>query len=59
MYTLSSSVQLQVQVLNLLVQLIQLRVNYCLLDNDEVTTSAAISCHDVCCCCLIVHIFAV
>lgn len=39
MYTLSSSVQLQVQVLNLLVQLIQLRVNYCLLDNDEVSNS--------------------
>ena len=35
MYTMSSSVALQTQVLNLLVQLIQLRVNYCLLDNDE------------------------
>ncbi|XP_067936803.1 huntingtin-like [Watersipora subatra] len=39
MYTMSSSVQLQTEVLNLLVQLIQLRVNYCLLDNDEIFLS--------------------
>ncbi|KAF6030712.1 hypothetical protein EB796_010963 [Bugula neritina] len=34
MYTMNCSVYLQTQVLSLLVQLIQLRVNYCLLDND-------------------------
>ena len=35
-YTISSSLQLQQQVLNLLAQLVQLRVNYCLLDSDQV-----------------------
>jgi len=36
LYTMSSAVRLQTEVLSLLTQLIQLRVNYCLLDNDEV-----------------------
>ncbi|XP_064193966.1 huntingtin-like [Anguilla rostrata] len=35
-YTTSTSVQLQRQVLDLLAQLVQLRVNYCLLDSDQV-----------------------
>ncbi|XP_056004424.1 huntingtin-like isoform X2 [Ostrea edulis] len=35
-YTVSSSLDLQQQVLDLLSQLIQLRVNYCLLDSDQV-----------------------
>ena len=40
LYTNSSDVTLQRQVLNLLVQLIQLRVNYCLLDSDQVHISS-------------------
>uniref|UniRef100_A0A3B3R269 Huntingtin n=1 Tax=Paramormyrops kingsleyae TaxID=1676925 RepID=A0A3B3R269_9TELE len=35
-YTTSTSVLLQKQVLDLLAQLVQLRVNYCLLDSDQV-----------------------
>ncbi|KAK1791163.1 hypothetical protein P4O66_002190 [Electrophorus voltai] len=35
-YTTSTSVVLQRQVLDLLAQLVQLRVNYCLLDSDQV-----------------------
>ncbi|XP_072319504.1 huntingtin isoform X4 [Eucyclogobius newberryi] len=35
-YTTSTSVSLQRQVLDLLAQLVQLRVNYCLLDSDQV-----------------------
>ncbi|XP_042638571.1 huntingtin [Orycteropus afer afer] len=35
-YTTTTSVQLQRQVLGLLAQLVQLRVNYCLLDSDQV-----------------------
>ncbi|XP_033480205.1 huntingtin isoform X6 [Epinephelus lanceolatus] len=35
-YTTSTSVALQRQVLDLLAQLVQLRVNYCLLDSDQV-----------------------
>ena len=35
-YTVTSVVPLQRQVLDLLSQLIQLRVNYCLLDSDQV-----------------------
>ncbi|CAG9862370.1 unnamed protein product [Phyllotreta striolata] len=35
-YTITSSVDLQCQVLQLLSQLIQLRVNYCLLDSEQV-----------------------
>ncbi|XP_078717925.1 huntingtin isoform X2 [Lampetra fluviatilis] len=35
-YTITTSVALQKQVLSLLVQLVQLRVNYCLLDSDQV-----------------------
>ncbi|KAF2983101.1 hypothetical protein EK904_011151 [Melospiza melodia maxima] len=35
-YTTTTSVQLQRQVLDLLAQLVQLRVNYCLLDSDQV-----------------------
>lgn len=35
-YTVTSDVALQVTVLELLTQLIQLRVNYCLLDSDQV-----------------------
>uniref|UniRef100_A0A8C9W2J2 Huntingtin n=1 Tax=Scleropages formosus TaxID=113540 RepID=A0A8C9W2J2_SCLFO len=35
-YTTSTSVLLQRQVLDLLAQLVQLRVNYCLLDSDQV-----------------------
>lgn len=37
-YTTTTSVQLQRQVLDLLAQLVQLRVNYCLLDSDQVGT---------------------
>ena len=36
LYTSTSDVELQKQVLNLLIQLIHLRVNYCLLDSDQV-----------------------
>ncbi|XP_064630020.1 huntingtin-like [Lineus longissimus] len=35
-YTITSSLDLQRQVLNLLAQLVQLRVNYCLLDSDQI-----------------------
>uniref|UniRef100_A0A061QFU3 Putative huntingtin n=1 Tax=Cupiennius salei TaxID=6928 RepID=A0A061QFU3_CUPSA len=35
-YTISSDVALQCQVLDLLAQLVQLRVNYCLLDADQI-----------------------
>ncbi|PSN49021.1 Huntingtin [Blattella germanica] len=35
-YTVTSDVQLQCQVLLLLSQLVQLRVNYCLLDSDQI-----------------------
>ena len=35
-YTITSQVELQQQVLNLLSHLVQLRVNYCLLDSDQV-----------------------
>lgn len=35
-YTITSNVDLQCQVLDLLAQLVQLRVNYCLLDSDQV-----------------------
>ncbi|XP_054721499.1 huntingtin-like [Uloborus diversus] len=35
-YTLASDVALQCQVLDLLAQLVQLRVNYCLLDADQI-----------------------
>ena len=35
-YTVTSSLELQEQVLDLLSQLVQLRVNYCLLDSDQV-----------------------
>lgn len=35
-YTVTSQLDLQRQVLDLLSQLIQLRVNYCLLDSDQV-----------------------
>ncbi|XP_060568114.1 huntingtin-like isoform X3 [Ruditapes philippinarum] len=35
-YTVTSSLPLQQQVLDLLAQLVQLRVNYCLLDSDQV-----------------------
>nr|XP_039263514.1 huntingtin-like [Styela clava]XP_039263521.1 huntingtin-like [Styela clava] len=35
-YTMTSSVNLQKHVLNLLAQLVQLRVNYCLLDSDQI-----------------------
>lgn len=35
-YTTTTSVSLQRQVLDLLAQLVQLRVNYCLLDSDQV-----------------------
>ncbi|CAH1990108.1 unnamed protein product [Acanthoscelides obtectus] len=35
-YTITSDVELQCQVLQLLSQLVQLRVNYCLLDSDQV-----------------------
>lgn len=38
-YTTTTSVQLQRQVLDLLAQLVQLRVNYCLLDSDQVGAS--------------------
>jgi len=34
-YTVTSQVALQQQVLDLLSQLVQLRVNYCLLDSDQ------------------------
>eukprot|EP00058_Branchiostoma_floridae_P006836 XP_002592324.1 hypothetical protein BRAFLDRAFT_101261 [Branchiostoma floridae] len=36
LYTVTSSVTLQRQVLHLLAQLVQLRVNYCLLDSDQI-----------------------
>ncbi|XP_066278564.1 huntingtin-like isoform X4 [Branchiostoma lanceolatum] len=36
LYTVTSSVNLQRQVLHLLAQLVQLRVNYCLLDSDQI-----------------------
>ncbi|XP_043918860.1 huntingtin isoform X2 [Protopterus annectens] len=36
LYTTTTSVHLQKQVLDLLAQLVQLRVNYCLLDSDQV-----------------------
>jgi len=39
-YTVTSQVALQQQVLDLLAQLVQLRVNYCLLDSDQVFVSA-------------------
>ncbi|XP_038046111.1 huntingtin-like [Patiria miniata] len=35
-YTITSSIPLQQQVLHLLAQLVQLRVNYCLLDSDQI-----------------------
>lgn len=35
-YTVTSDIELQVEVLNLLTQLVKLRVNYCLLDSDQV-----------------------
>nr|XP_006822985.1 PREDICTED: huntingtin [Saccoglossus kowalevskii] len=35
-YTITSSLTLQQQVLHLLAQLVQLRVNYCLLDSDQI-----------------------
>jgi huntingtin len=35
-YTVTSDVQLQCRVLLLLSQLVQLRVNYCLLDSDQI-----------------------
>ena len=38
-YTVTSCLQLQRQVLDLLTQLIQLRVNYCLLDSDMIFIS--------------------
>lgn len=40
-YTTTTSVRLQKQVLDLLAQLVQLRVNYCLLDSDQVCTRTA------------------
>ena len=36
LYTVTSNVQLQVEVLQLLVTLVRLRVNYCLLDSDQI-----------------------
>lgn len=39
-YTTSTCVALQRQVLDLLAQLVQLRVNYCLLDSDQVSHTA-------------------
>lgn len=41
-YTTSTSVALQRQVLDLLAQLVQLRVNYCLLDSDQVKQTHAL-----------------
>jgi huntingtin len=35
-YTVTSCLQLQSQVIQLLIQLVQLRVNYCLLDADQI-----------------------
>ena len=35
-YTLTSDVEQQCQVLQLLIQLVKLRVNYCLLDSDQI-----------------------
>ncbi|XP_067133027.1 huntingtin isoform X2 [Centruroides vittatus] len=35
-YTVTSNINLQCQVLDLLAQLVQLRVNYCLLDSDQI-----------------------
>jgi len=46
-YTVTSQVVLQQQVLDLLSQLVQLRVNYCLLDSDQVST-LAICQHVIC-----------
>ena len=36
LYTVTSSVELQTEVLQLLVSLVRLRVNYCLLDSDQI-----------------------
>ena len=36
LYTVSSSVDLQTAVLSLLSHLVQIRVNYCLLDSDQI-----------------------
>ena len=36
LYTVTSNIQLQVEVLQLLVTLVRLRVNYCLLDSDQI-----------------------
>uniref|UniRef100_A0A8C0WEM3 Huntingtin n=1 Tax=Castor canadensis TaxID=51338 RepID=A0A8C0WEM3_CASCN len=44
-YTTTTSVHLQRQVLDLLAQLVQLRVNYCLLDSDQVCQSFLCSQH--------------
>ncbi|GFT39474.1 huntingtin [Nephila pilipes] len=41
-YTISSDINLQCQVLDLLAQLVQLRVNYCLLDADQIFISHVI-----------------
>lgn len=41
-YTTSTCVALQRQVLDLLAQLVQLRVNYCLLDSDQVSLMAVV-----------------
>ena len=41
-YTLTSDVEQQSQVLRLLIQLVQLRVNYCLLDSDQIFISFVI-----------------
>ena len=35
-YTITSNVEQQSQVLQLLIQLVHLRVNYCLLDSDKI-----------------------
>jgi hypothetical protein len=39
-YTSSSDIQVQAQVLSILVQLIRLRVNYALLDSEQVLKSS-------------------
>lgn len=44
-YTTTTSVRLQRQVLDLLAQLVQLRVNYCLLDSDQVCPWTAYAAH--------------
>ena len=36
LYTVSSDIGLQCEVLQLLIQLVRLRVNYCLLDSDQI-----------------------